>query len=383
MLRDLMLVAALAGLSTWASAEGQFWEPACTGKRACPTAQTLRLGASIFVSKAISPIGRACSSCHEPMYGYGATPQTRDQFKHLPRSIPSLLNLSFQRWFFWDGRADQLWQQGVGPLESVAEMDSHRLFLVTAVARDPALAEQAIETGSISADQLQLAGSRLPASTMVACRDTSTCTALWQKLPPATRTLVNDVARNLLVALAEFQLTLKSRRTAYDEYLATGQGLTDQQLRGKKLFFGQARCATCHTGPALTDASFHNLLLPAPSGRQREDPGRFQGIEHLRELAKVQDMDYRPTALSAYLDLNNSVWGQFKTPSIRSIEGRSEFMHNGIYKTLREVLRHYNTLADAQVVHHHPNALLSPLNFKEEQLDDLEAFLNVFTNRRE
>lgn len=225
MLQNLMLIAALVGSPAWASGEGQFWEPECTGKRVCPTAQTVRLGASMFVSKAISPIGRACSSCHEPTYGYGASPQTRDKFKHLPRSIPSLLNLSYQRWFFWDGRADQLWQQGVGPLENAAEMDSHRLFLVTAVARDRTLSEQAIESGSVSASQLQLVGSRLPVSTMEACRDTTTCAALWQTLPIESRQLINDVTRGLLVALAEYQLTLKSRRTAYDEYLATGRGL--------------------------------------------------------------------------------------------------------------------------------------------------------------
>lgn len=129
----------------------------------------------------------------------------------------------------------------------------------------------------------------------------------------------------------------------------------------------------------MTDAGFHNLLLPSPSGRAREDPGRFRGIQHLRALAATGDMGYIPSEIATHLDLNNSVWGQFKTPSIRNLEGRSEFMHNGIYKNLRDVLRYYNTLADAQVVHHHPNALLMPLNFKEEQLDDLEAFLNIFT----
>ena len=87
---------------------------------------------------------RSCATCHEPAHGYGASAATTLKFKDLPRSIPSLQNLSHQRWFFWDGRADQLWQQAVGPLESEAEMNSHRLFMVAAAVSDPQLRASAV-----------------------------------------------------------------------------------------------------------------------------------------------------------------------------------------------------------------------------------------------
>lgn len=375
-------VALVAGVAL-ANGRDESWEPACPPGRACPSRETVDLGRSLFLSPAISPVRRSCATCHEPAHGYGASAATTLKFKDLPRSIPSLQNLSHQRWFFWDGRADQLWQQAVGPLESEAEMNSHRLFMVAAAVSDPQLRASAVTGGALGSRELVALRATLGHLPAPACVGTESCERAWQALSRDQRAVVEAIAHKLLLSLAAFQVSLKSRWTAYDDYLASGKGLSDRQLRGMKLFFGEARCSSCHSGPAMTDAGFHNLLLPSPPGRAREDPGRFRGIQHLRALAASGDMGYVPSEIAMHLDLNNSVWGQFKTPSIRNLEGRSEFMHNGVYKNLRDVLRYYNTLADAQVVHHHPNALLTPLNFKEEQLEELEAFLNLFTRRRD
>jgi cytochrome c peroxidase len=361
----------------------QTWEPECEAGASCAPKELVALGRALFVSEAVSPRRRSCASCHEPDHGYGASRATRDKFRHLPRSIPSLLNLAHQRWFFWDGRADRLWQQALGPLESAAEMDSHRMFMVNAVLADDRLRLLALAASdSVGRAEISQARAQVGAGMLAKCDGTVSCKRRWQELPADGRIVIDSVARRLFFALEAFQLTLKSRRTAYDEYLASGHGLSRQELRGMKLFFGEARCSSCHSGPALSDAGFHNLLLPSPSGREKEDPGRFRGIQHLRSLAASGDLAYKPTEIATHLDLNNSVWGQFKTPSIRNLEGRAEYMHNGVFQTLRDLLRYYNTLAEAQVVHHHPNALLTPLQFGNDQLDDLEAFLNVFTNRR-
>ncbi|PTT21638.1 hypothetical protein DBR12_06075 [Acidovorax sp. HMWF029] len=374
--------ALIAGVAL-ANGSDEPWEPACPPERACPSKETVELGRALFLSSAISPARRSCATCHEPTHGYGASAATTLKFKDLPRSIPSLLNLSHQRWFFWDGRADQLWQQAVGPLESEAEMNSHRLFMVAAVVSNTKLRTSAMAGGALGSRELVALRAALGHSTASACVNNESCERAWQTLPRDQRAVVEAIAHKLLLSLAAFQVSLKSRWTAYDDYMASGKGLSERQLRGMKLFFGEARCSSCHSGPAMTDAGFHNLLLPSPPGRAREDPGRFRGIQHLRALAASGDMGYVPSEIAMHLDLNNSVWGQFKTPSIRNLEGRSEFMHNGVYKNLRDVLGYYNTLADAQVVHHHQNALLAPLNFKEDQLEDLEAFLRIFTRRRD
>ena len=371
-----------AGVAPANGAE-ELWEPACPAGRTCPSKEIIGLGRSLFLSPAISPVRRSCATCHEPAYGYGASATTTLRFKDLPRSIPSLLNLSHHRWYFWDGRTDQLWQQALGPLESEAEMNSHRLFMVAAVESDSRLRAAAVAGGALDSQELIALRTTVGHPSIGDCLGTDSCERVWQALSGDQRAVVEATAHKLLLSLAAFQLSLKSRWTAYDDYLASGKGLSDRQLRGMKLFFGEARCSSCHSGPAMTDAGFHNLLLPSPPGRAVEDPGRFHGIQHLRALVTSGDMGYVPSEITMHLDMNNSVWGQFKTPSIRNIEGRSEFMHNGVFKSLRDVLRYYNTFVGAQVVNHHPNLLLSPLNFREEQLDELEAFLNVFARRRD
>lgn len=148
------LGAALFAGVVLATGREETWEPACPLERACPSRETVELGRSLFLSPALSPARRSCATCHEPANGYGASAATNLKFKTLPRSIPSLLNLSHQRWFFWDGRADQLWQQAIGPLESETEMNSHRLFMVAAVVSNSQLRDSAIAGGALTAREM-------------------------------------------------------------------------------------------------------------------------------------------------------------------------------------------------------------------------------------
>ena len=75
--------------------------------------------------------------------------------------------------------------------------------------------------------------------------------------------------------------------------------------------------------------------------------------------------------------------GAFKTPTLRNIEVTAPYMHDGSLKTLKDVVLHYNnggvTPADAKV-----NAFLSggirPLNLKQQQVDDLVAFMQALTS---
>lgn len=380
---EFFCLVALTVIESNATAGDRPWMTPTCAIRGCPQHLQIQLGRTLFVSEAIAPNGRSCATCHEPAYGWGASSSTRDKFAELPRSIPSLMNLAHQRWYFWDGRSDRLWQQALGPLENTVEMDSHRLYLVAAIFTDARLRRMAVEAGILRTTLFQQRGLRdslLRARQF--CTSTTTCELHWKSVSGTERLQIERIARNALEALEAFLLTLLSPHTRYDEFIATGQGLSPAEARGMKLFFGEARCSNCHSGPALTDNGFHNLLLPAPSGRSREDPGRYAGIEHLRRIAATGYLGYKPTELSAHLDQNYGTYGQFKTPSIRNLSGRAEFMHNGIFRSLRDVLNYYNTLAGALVVHHHPNGMLSPLNMREDQIDDLEHFLNVF-NRRE
>ena len=52
--------------------------------------------------------------------------------------------------------------------------------------------------------------------------------------------------------------------------------MTPEERAGLKLFLGKGQCATCHTGPLLSDGAFHNIRLP--SGNPDAESGRSTAL---------------------------------------------------------------------------------------------------------
>lgn len=362
--------------------------PICMSTPNCDAASLIALGRALFFDPGIAPKSAlACASCHNPQSGFGASPAVAERFRHLPRSIPSITNLRDQRWFFWDGRSERLWAQAIEPLESRREMNSHRLLAVRHLAEQPTLLSvyrRAWSGQSGIVDSAQQVLASLPN-----CSETVDCQALWASMLPAQQDLVNSVFAQLLQAIEAYELTLTTPPTRFDHYVQSVRasettlisGLSLREREGMTLFFGQARCVTCHSGPSFSDGGFHNLFLPAPPGRPREDAGRFAGVQQLKQMASKAEpgLPSRIGDITPYLEIAADNWGQFKTPNLRNLGGRSEFMHNGVFKPLAEVLHYYNTLDSAIVIHHHTNALLEPLNLSDSQLLALEDFLKVIS----
>ncbi|MBL7005097.1 MAG: hypothetical protein ISR69_13855 [Gammaproteobacteria bacterium] len=124
-------------------------------------------------------------------------------------------------------------------------------------------------------------------------------------------------------SLAQWLRRLNSHKSKYDMYLEGLVELTSDELSGKILFEGAADCHICHPLPLTTDFIFHNNGLnefsaPGDAGLNEIDQGRYK-ITHLES------------------DL-----GLFKTPTLRNIVLTSPYMHDGRFKTLEEVVQHYN-----------------------------------------
>ena len=103
---------------------------------------------------------------------------------------------------------------------------------------------------------------------------------------------------------------------------------------GRKVFFGKARCATCHAGDNYTDNQFHNLGVGVKEGKLPSDGlGRFAQL---------------PTGAKNY-----EVMGAWKTPTLRGLVGTGPYMHIGSEKTLEEVVEFYDKGGN-------PNEFLSP-----------------------
>jgi cytochrome c peroxidase len=158
--------------------------------------------------------------------------------------------------------------------------------------------------------------------------------------------------QHIAEAIAAFERTIVSQNSAFDKYMLGDQKTMDEMaVRGMALFKGKARCILCHNGPNFTDNQFHNLGVPQ-AGPLKEDLGRF--LVSRREHDK----------------------GAFKTPTLRSIVETAPYMHDGVFKTLEEVVEFKNAGGGAN-----PNlsALMKPLNLTAEEKADLIAFLKALT----
>ncbi len=155
-------------------------------------------------------------------------------------------------------------------------------------------------------------------------------------------------ADSLVKALASFQRTLISGEAPFDRWLkGDEQAISESAKRGFSLFEGKANCISCHDGFSFTDGGFHNIGLP-----EGEDLGRFK-IVPVPVLKRA-----------------------FKTPTLREINLSAPYMHNGLYKTLAEVVDHYDR---GGVTAHGLDPNMRPLFLSAQEKQDLIAFLHTLT----
>jgi cytochrome c peroxidase len=150
----------------------------------------------------------------------------------------------------------------------------------------------------------------------------------------------------IAMAIASFERTLYSDRTPFDAAVSGIAPLTPAEQRGQGVFNNQGRCNTCHAGNLFTDNQFHNIGLRP----QTEDTGRFQVTGNQNNL------------------------GEFRTPSLRNVELRAPYFHNGRFAALEDVVEFYNRGGDFPAPNVDRNRI-RPLNLSPQQKADLVAFL--------
>jgi cytochrome c peroxidase len=152
-------------------------------------------------------------------------------------------------------------------------------------------------------------------------------------------------------ALANFERTIVSRDSPFDRWVRGDESaMNDSAKSGFALFTGKAQCSLCHSGGNFSDQGFHNLGL---AGNQ--DQGRYLKVP-------VQAMK-----------------GAFKTPTLRDVALTPPYMHNGMYRTLREVIDHYDRGGDGGP-NTDPN--IKPLGLSEQEKLDLVEFLRSLTGKQ-
>jgi cytochrome c peroxidase len=297
-----------------------------------PTVEGVALGRRLFHDPRLSQDGRvSCASCHDPGRAFadsGKAVSVGVGGRLGTRNAMPLFNLAWVPALFWDGRTPTLRRQVLEPIEHPAEMAHTLPHAVATLATDTDLVAhfQRALGGTITADRIGL-------------------------------------------ALEQYLLTLVSQESKFDRAMQGGVSLTAQERRGFDLFLTEhdprlglrgADCFHCHGGALFTNQQFmHNglRLRLRPDGRAA-DTGRAQ--------VTGQPSDR----------------GKFRTPSLRNVAVTAPYMHDGRFKTLEEVIEHYD-----HGVERHPN--LDPnlakhppegLNLSREDKAALVAFLKTLTD---
>ena len=315
--------------------------------------QAIKLGEALFNDQRLSANQAvACASCHQPTF-YFADPRPRSVgLGTTQRHSPSLLGVGHSRWFYWDGRRDSLWAQALTPIEHPAEQG---------------LTRQAV------ADLVQ---------------DDADYVAAYKHLfgHAPSDVGVDRLFSNLGKAIAAYVSTLQPGLSRFDTYIQSldpdatvRHDFTAQEIHGLDLFIGKAQCVSCHNGPLLTNHLFHNIGTGIDSATQEVDQGRLQGVRAVEEdpfncLGVHSDSGASECALSFAKRDGAELLGAFKVPSLRNVALTPPYMHDARFKSLDELIGHYNTAVVG------PGHLeIVPLGLNPEEVSALVAFLATLT----
>jgi cytochrome c peroxidase len=286
--------------------------------------------------------------------------------------------MAWQRWFFWDGRADSLWAQALGPIENPKEHGISRTRCAQLVSEHYWDAYERAIGRLPDVDFSALSPLARPSA-----KDKPAAEA-WEAMSEKQRGQITEIYVNTGKALAAFVRTLKPAPAPFDHYaraLATGdergiKSLTEPQKKGLRLFIGKGKCINCHNGPLFSNGEFHHVGVPDKK-TERSDRGRGAVIDSLAEaefgyFSRWSDAD--PQKHGAHVRFLNADPGKFqrafKTPGLRNVADRPPYMHAGQFATLSDLLKHYQNVAGKQLVDEIFHGDLS-----DEELGQLQTFL--------
>ena len=261
------------------------------------------------------------------------------------RKSPSYINAVYAPLLFWDGRANGTYRD---PLTNAVVINNGAALESQSSAPPTNSAEMAHN----GANWVEVAAQISNAKPLALAPNVPTALAAWignRSYPELFQEAFGTpevTPTRISLAIGTFERTLYSDRTPFDAAVTGGAPLTAAEQRGRGVF-NQVQCNVCHAGNLFTDNSFRNIgLRPAA-----EDTGRFQVTGNQGNL------------------------GEFRVPSLRNVELRAPYMHNGRLATLEDVVEFYNRGGDFRNEPNFQGNLVRPRNLSAQQKADLVAFL--------
>ena len=158
--------------------------------------------------------------------------------------------------------------------------------------------------------------------------------------------------------------------------------ISESATRGSRIFRRKGNCAVCHeislNNALFTDNRFYNIGV----GFNQLNPILDKIIDavnqnkSLEELKLTREQQSELGQFAVTKQLNDL--GKFKTPTLRNIALTAPYMHDGRFKTLKEVIEHYNKGGKKN---RFLDPKIFPLDLTAQEKLDLEAFLQVLTSQ--
>jgi len=246
------------------------------------TAQKILLGKQLYFDTRLSiDNSESCASCHDPAMGWSDKGPTSKGVKSQvgPRRAPPVSNAAYFPLQFWDGRAETLEDQAIGPIANPKEMGNTHENMLKTLNSVPGYVEE-----------FKLVFGKTPIT-------------------------VSQVA----LAIAAFERTVVTTDSLFDRYVKgdTQGSLSPLEQKGLEIFNGKGHCTACHWGANFSDGRFHNIGEKNKPPME-EDEGRYKVTKDKNDMRA------------------------FKTPTVRDASLRAPYMHNGQQKTLQDVVDLYN-----------------------------------------
>jgi cytochrome c peroxidase len=172
-------------------------------------------------------------------------------------------------------------------------------------------------------------------------------------------------------SIAAYIRSLVAMNSRFDEFMRGKPGALNQtEIDGFNLFTGKAKCATCHFIPLFNGSN--PPLFDKTDAEVIGVPGNADSLHPVLDTDAGKFNLYR-------VELHRNA---FKTPTLRNITLTAPYMHNGVYKTLEEVIEFYNRGGGVGSGLKIENQTLPPdkLNLSEYEKKSLVAFMNSLTD---
>ncbi|MFQ5847269.1 MAG: cytochrome-c peroxidase [Candidatus Methylomirabilales bacterium] len=303
-----------------------------------PTVKPARakLGMYLFFDPKLSGDGAIrCATCHDPTKGWanneGNDEELSDAYpgsKYF-RNAKSPVNVAFAETVYWDGRLPGKSMLQVHVRDHITE--THFLNM------DGRLLQERIKQIPFYVKMFKEA---------------------WNAEPSFGK------IRN---SIREFEKTLISKNVPFDKYLkGEKRALSRKAKRGLKLFRGKAGCIQCHNGPMLSDYKPHNLGVPE-NPKIWSDPFRHFTLRSFQLAMGVPGFARAEHDVGYYaVSKNRADIGRFVTPSLREVSRTAPYMHNGIFKTLEQVITFHAKGTGPDI---------TPVRLSTREIGDLVTFL--------